>query len=400
MAWNEPGGSGNGNGNGRDPWGNRGGNDQGPPDLDEVVKNIRNKVGGLFGSGGGSSRGSDQGSSGAGGIVSLIIFLLVVWFVYDASYIVDQKERGVVLRFGKYVDTMQPGFNMRLPRPIEDVVVVNVDNIRSANVGVTSSESYMLTQDENIVDIALEVQYRIKDPKDYVFNVADPDGSLKQAIESAVREVVGRNVMDFIITGGRDEIGIKAELLVQAILDNYGTGIEITRFNMQKSKEPEEVRAAFADAVKAQADAERYKNEAQAYQREVLGKARGASQREILDAQAYRARVVASSTGEASRFEQLLTEYRKAPQVTRERLYIETMESVLSNSTKIMTDTSGNGKGGSNNLLYLPLDKLMNRSKTTGPSTDQWSPDSTPSRGQSGLPSGASNNDPRSRGAR
>ena len=371
MAWNEPGGSGNGNGNGggRDPWGNRG-KDQGPPDLDEVVRNLRNTVGGIFGGSGGGS--SSDGNSSSGGMGLLILIGAILWFAIDASYIIDQKQRGVVLRFGQYVDTLQPGFNMRLPRPFEKVLRVDVDSIRSISIGSNSDESYMLTQDENIVDVRFEVQYRIKDPQDFVFNDSSPSESLRVATESAVREIVGQNGMDFVIKDGRTEVSIRARDLVQKIVDSYQTGIEITSFNMQQAKEPEQVRAAFADAVKAQADAERYKNEAEAYQNEIVGKADGAAQRTILEAEGYRSRVVESAKGEASRFTQLLAEYEKAPQVTRERLYIEAMESVLSNSTKIMTDT----EGGGNNLLYLPLDQIMKQTqqkKSTG--GDIWSPD-------------------------
>jgi len=367
MAWNEPGGS--GNGKGRDPWG-KGGNDQGPPDIDEVVRNLRNKMGGLFGGGGGSSS-SDDGPSGAGmGIIAVIA--LVVWLAIDSSYIINEKERGVVLRFGEYVETIQPGFNIRLPRPFEKVLRVDTNTIRSLSIGKNYDESYMLTQDENIVDVRFEVQYQIKDPKNFVFNDATPSGSLSLATESAVREIVGKSSMDYVIKDGRTELSIRARDLVQKIIDSYETGIEITSFNMQTAKEPEQVRAAFADAVKAQADAERYKNEAQAYQNEVVGKAQGAASRTMLDAEGYRARVVESAVGEASRFTQLLTEYQRAPEVTRERLYIETMESVLGNSTKIMTDT----KDGGNNLLYLPLDKIMQQGRGNTPATGStdWSP--------------------------
>jgi len=388
MAWNEPGGS----GNDRDPWGNRG-KDQGPPDIDEVVQNLRKKVGGLFG---GSGGGSSKDRSGGGGMGLLVILALVVWFVIDASYIIEQKQRGVVLRFGEYVETLQPGFNMRLPRPFEKVLRVDVDSIRSLTIGNNSNESYMLTQDENIVDVGFEVQYRIKDPRDFVFNDAAPSASLRVATESAVREIVGKNAMDFVIKDGRTEVSLSARDLVQKIVDSYNTGIEITSFNMKQSKEPEQVRAAFADAVKAQADAERYKNEAQAYQNEVVGKAQGAAQRTVLEAEGYRARVVESAVGEASRFNQLLAEYEKAPEVTRERLYIEAMESVLGNSTKIMTDT----QGGGNNLLYLPLDQIMKqqspRSNTTGDST-AWSP--SQNRTQT-SPTGSRISQPRGRGER
>ncbi|MGD8743538.1 MAG: FtsH protease activity modulator HflK [Granulosicoccaceae bacterium] len=389
MAWNEPGGS-----KDRDPWGNRN-QDQGPPDIDEVVKKMRDKFGGLFG--GGRGRGSGSGGQNAGGIFSIIVLGLVIWLVYDVTYIIDPAERGVVLRFGKYVDSLQPGLNLRLPRPIEQVYRVNVDTVRTTEIGLSRAESYMLTQDQNIVDIQFNIQYRIKDPRAYLFNDVAPNESLRHATESAVRETVGKNDMDFIIKDGREIVGSNAGELVQKIVDDYGTGILITQFNMQKAKEPEEVREAFADAVKAQADEERYKNEADAYQREVLGKAQGAMQRTLQDAEGYRARVVESATGEAKRFAQILTEYEKAPEVTRERLYIEAMEAVLANSTKVMTDTQG-----SNNLLYLPLDQLMRRQSAStlpGAPGDQteWSPSSqsTPNSSERAIVT-----DPRSRRAR
>ena len=389
MAWNEPGGS--GNGNGRDPWGN-GGKDQGPPDIDEVVRNLRKKMGGLFGGGGGRSSDDGNGNTGMG---VLIVLAIVGWLIIDSSYIINEKERGVVLRFGQYVETIQPGFNIRLPRPFEKVLRVDVNTVRSLSIGKNVNEAYMLTQDENIVDVRFEVQYQIKDPVDFVFNDATPSGSLRLATESAVREIVGKSGMDYVIKDGRTELSLRARDLVQKIIDNYKTGIEITSFNMQTAKEPEQVRAAFADAVKAQADAERYKNEAQAYQNEVVGKAQGAAQRTILDAEGYRARVVESAVGEASRFTQLLKEYERAPEVTRERLYIETMESVLGNTTKIMTDNSG---GGGNNLLYLPLDKIMQQSQST--STKKGSTDWSPSSNTSGSSSSGQFVAPRSRGER
>lgn len=360
MAWNEPGGS-----KDRDPWGNRN-KEQGPPDLDEVVKKMRDKFGGIFGGGGGGGGRSGGGNSG---IISIIVFALIAWLVYDASYVIEPAERGVVLRFGKSVDTLQPGFNMRMPRPIESVVRVDVTNVRRLTVGGTQAESLMLTQDENIVDIEFSVQYQIKNASDYVFNVLNPEESLLHATETAVREVVGKSNMDFVITEGRDTVAIRAAELVQQILDDYGTGLLVTEFNMQDAQPPEQVQDAFADVVKAREDEVRFKNEAEAYSRDVIGKAQGAAQRELLDAQGYRSKVIESANGEAARFSNLLTEYEKAPAVTRERLYIEAMESVLANSTKIMTDTEG-----SNNIMYLPLDQLMRQQSEQGQKRGNWSP--------------------------
>lgn len=387
MAWNEPGNS----GNGRNPWGNKGGSNQGPPDLDEVVRNLRDKFGGLFGGRGG--RGAKSDGAGTKGTIMLVILLALGWLLYSASYIIDEKERGVVLRFGKYVDTLQPGFSLRFPRPIEEVIVVDI-TVRALQIGINRDESYMLTQDQNIIDIQFDVQYRVKNAADYIFKNFSPEDSLKQATESAVRETVGKNIMDFVIKDGRQAVGDQAGQLVQKIVDSYGTGIEITQFNMQKAKEPEEVRDAFADAVKAEADEERYKNVAETYRQEVLGKGRGQAQRLLQDSEGYRSRVVESSNGEAARFTKLLAEYEKAPEVTRERLYIEAMETVLSNSTKIMTDTGG----GNNNLLYLPLDQLIRQRNISSTQQDIWTPEFDAGQSQSG--SSAVQDDPRRRGGR
>lgn len=368
MAWNEPGG---GSGD-KNPWG--GGNgDQGPPDLDEVVKKMRDKVGGVFGGGrGGGSRGESGQPSGLGGVFTILLIVLAIWLVYDATYVIEPAERGVVLRFGKHVDTLQPGLMVRMPRPFEKIVRVNVERQQSETIGRTAAESLMLTQDENIIDIEFNVQYKVSNAADFVFNVKNPGETLRQATETAVREVVGKSKMDFVITEGRDEIVIRSRLLLQEILDTYGTGLQITEFNMQDAQAPEQVQDAFADAVKAREDEVRYKNEAEAYQRDILGKAQGAAQRTLLDAQAYRSQVIESATGEADRFEKLLFEYEKAPKVTRERLYLETMEQVLESSTKIIADI----KGG-NNVLYLPLDQIMRSGGHKAPADDVWKPQSS-----------------------
>jgi membrane protease subunit HflK len=251
----------------------------------------------------------------------------------------------------------------------------------------------MLTRDENIVDIEFSVQYKIKDAGDYVFNVRNPEESLLHATETAVREIVGKSNMDYVITEGRDAVAVQARDLVQQILDDYGTGLQVTEFNMQDAQPPEQVQDAFADAVKAREDEVRYKNEAEAYSRDLLGKAEGAKQRQVLDAQGYRSKVIESATGEAARFSNLLTEYEKAPAVTRERLYIEAMESVLGSSTKIMTDTEG-----SSNIMYLPLDQLMRQQGQSRTQPDVWSPESTNSTNVPRAPRTVI--DPRSRGGR
>lgn len=362
MAWNEPGGS-----KDNDPWGNKNkGGDQGPPDLDEVIRKMQDKLGGLFGGkkGGGTGQSSGKGG-GAGGIGVLILVLIGGWLVYDMVHIIQPAERGVVLRFGKYVDTMQPGLNFRLPRPIETVERVDVDQIRNVEIGYRSasggrqttsvpSESLMLTRDENIVDAQFAVQYRIKSARDYLFSVRNPDLTLRETTESAVREVVGKSNMDFVLTEGRGEIVNRVQVLIQEILDQYQTGLVVTSVNMQDVQPPDQVQDAFDDAVKAREDRIRLINEAEAYANKVLPRARGAAARQIEEANAYKEEVVAKAEGETQRFENILQEYTKAPEVTRQRLYLETMENVLSKSSKVMLDVEGG-----NNIMYLPLDRML-----------------------------------------
>lgn len=359
MAWNEPGGSGK-----KDPWG--GGNgDQGPPDLDEVVKKMQAKFGAIFGGGkGGTSGGAGTGKAGSIGI-GLILVLAAIVYGISGLYIIDEGKRGVVLMFGKYESTSLPGLHW-FPRFIQSVETVDIEQIRDAAIGYRASgsgrgsnapverESLMLTQDENIVDIQLAVQYKVSNASDYLFNVLDPDISLRQATESAVREIIGKNKMDFVLTEGRAEIASRVRDLTQEILDRYKTGLELTSVNMQDAQPPEQVQAAFDDAVKAREDNVRLKNEAEAYANDIIPRAQGQAARQIEEANAYMEQVIAEAKGEASRFEQVLVAYKKAPEVTRKRLYIEAIESVMSNSSKIMIDTKG-----SNNLLYLPLDKIM-----------------------------------------
>ncbi len=352
MAWNEPGGSG-----GKDPWGGRK-DEQGPPDLDEVVKKLQNKLNGLFGGGsgsGGGSKSSDKGGGmGAGGFGIIAILLVIVWGL-SGLYTIHEGTRGVVMQFGAYKDTTMPGLHW-YPRFIQSVERVNVDNVRSIELGVRGDESLMLTQDENIVDIKFAVQYQVKDARDYLFNVRDPDETLRQAMETSVREIVGKSEMDFVLTGGRAEVVARAQELMQSILDQYQAGLVITSLNMQNAQAPQQVQGAFADAVKAREDEVRFKNEAEAYANDVLPKARGQAARLLEEANAYKEQVIAEAEGETARFLSVLKEYKQAPSVTRKRLYIDTMESVLSQSSKVVVDTKGN-----NNLLYLPLDKLMQR---------------------------------------
>jgi membrane protease subunit HflK len=357
MAWNQPGGSG---GRDRDPWGSRGGQ-QGPPDLDEVLKKLQSSLGRIFGGGGSGGRGFRLGGGGARGIGLIVLVLALIWGL-AGIYIVDPPEQGVVLRFGKYLQTVGPGPHW-LPYFIESVDKVNVNLVRSQDIGfrrsgggttAVPSEALMLTEDENIVDVQFTVQYRVKSPRNYLFNVLEPDMTLRQATESAVREVVGKSKMDFVLTEGRSAVAARAEELIQEILDRYGTGLIVTSVNMQSAQPPKEVQAAFADAVKAREDEERFKNEARAYAADILPKARGDANARRERALAYKQRVVAEAEGETDRFLKLLAEYEKAPKVTRDRLYIEAVESVLARTSKVLVDV----KGG-NNLLYVPLDKIL-----------------------------------------
>ncbi len=370
MAWNEPGDSGN-----KDPWGNRKNNEQGPPDLDELLRKLQQTFKGLFGAkraegGGGSSK-----SVGGPGLSLLAILVVVVWLL-SGIYIVNPAEQGVVLQFGKYSVSKGPGPHWHLPYPIETVKVVNVNQIQNIEVGIRSDglkqnvsvpdEALMLTQDENIVDVGFSVQYQVKDASAYLFNVNDPDFTLKQVTESAVREIIGRSSVDFVLHEGRDEIQGQSKELIQKILDRYKAGLLVINVNMQNAQPPEEVQQAFQDAVQADADRERLINEANTYSNGVVPTARGDAARRIADANAYKSKVIAQAEGETNRFLQVLDEYKKAPAITRERLYIESIESVMANTGKVLVDV----KGG-NNLLYLPLDRLTqqrNESATTLPS--------------------------------
>lgn len=370
MAWNEPGGS-----NDNDPWGGRRKSQGGPPDLDEVVRKLQQKLGGLFGGKGGKA---GKGSGGEGGprnnlpgIIGLIAVIVVVWIALDSVYIIQPAQRGVVLRFGKYVDTLQPGPSIRLPRPIEQVIRVDVDRIRTLEIGYHSnegrqqmavlSEASMLTQDENIVDVKLAVQYKVKSPSDYLFHDRDPDVTIRDATESAIREVVGKSKMDFVLKEGRSEVAARTKELLQTILDRYNNGLLVTSVNLQDAQPPEQVQEAFFDAIRAREDQDRLINEAEAYANEVIPKARGGAARIVEDANAYKAKVVDNAQGDASRFSQILKAYQRSPAVTRERMYLDSIEQVLSSSSKVLVDVQ---KGS--NLLYLPLDKLTQRMQQDG----------------------------------
>lgn len=386
MAWNEPG------DNNRDPWSGNG-RDQGPPDLDEIIRKLTDKFGGLFGGkkGGGGDRPSGGPRSGSTGVWVIVAIIVVGWLL-SGIYIVDEGKRGVVLRFGRYVDTTQPGPHWRLPFPFERHYIVDVEQRRAEEIGYRSGgrenaagrsvpkEALMLTKDENIVDVRISVQYQIKDPRAYLFNVVDPELTLRQVVESAIRETVGKSSMDFVLTEGRSDVVADVKELSQKILDGYGTqavpgvGLQITNVNLQDAQPPEDVQDAFADAIKAREDEQRQKNEAEAYSNEIIPKARGQGARRLEEAAAYREQVVAQAEGEASRFEQLLAEYNKAPQVTRERLYLETMEQIMEKNSKVLIDVEGG-----NNLIYLPLDQILQRSNSNKAPAKATAPTSTPS---------------------
>jgi membrane protease subunit HflK len=346
MAWNEPGG-------GKDPWGGKGG-DQGPPDLDEVVRKLQEGLGGLFG---GKKRGPDEpgGRSGGpgGGISGRVVsigaaILLFVW-ILSGIYIIEPAERGVVLRFGAYKEMTGPGPHLRIPYPVDEVLKVNVDEISTF-----THKAAMLTQDENIVDVELTVQSRIQDAADYEFQDQSPEKTLRDAIETVVRKTIGGSRLDFILTEGRDAVATTIRDRAQALINQYKTGLKITSVNMQPAKPPEQVKEAFDDAIKAREDKERLENKAEAYANEILPRARGEAARVQADAKAYRDKVVAAAEGETSRFLAVLAEYEKAPEVTRERLYLEAMEDVLRKSSKVLLDVQGG-----TSLMYLPLDQII-----------------------------------------
>jgi membrane protease subunit HflK len=364
VAWNEPGGNG-----GKDPWGQRR-KEQGPPDLDKILKNIRDRLSGLFGGG------SGRGTGGGGGErfnrigLGLIVAVAVGLWLLSGFYVINQGERGVELKFGKKNEVTGPGLHWHWPWPIERVEKVNVDQVSTLSIGRRGDKGsgggvdsgFMLTEDENIVVVEFTVQYKIKDASDYLFNVRDPKSTIVQAMESASREVVGKSQLDFIITEGQLEVSDKTQKLLQEILDRYKSGIQIVKVQMQKVSPPEEVKAAFDDATKAREDGARIIKEAEAYSNDIIPRARGAASRLVQEAQGYKASIMARAEGDARRFTSIVGEYVKAPGVTRDRMYIETMEQVLSNTTKILIDQKG-----SSNVLYLPLDRMLhNASGTSG----------------------------------
>lgn len=386
MAWNEPG------GNGKDPWGHRK-NESGPPDLDDIVQKIQDKLSDLFG--GGKGKGSDHDGQGGGGkglswsvIAFLAVILLTIWSLFG-FYIVQPAEIGVVTQFGRYKGMTQDGLNWHWPYPIEQVEKVNVKEVRAV-----THKALMLTKDENIVEIELVVQYLVNNAKDYLFNVREPDNTLLQATESSLREVVGTSNMNGVLTSERTRVAVETKDLIQTIVDRYQTGLEVIQVNMQNAQPPAAVQAAFADVIKAREDEERSKNKAHAYANEIVERAKGFADKLRQEAQAYKAQVIARSEGETMRFLSILAEYERAPDITRQRLYLETMESVLSNTSKVMIDVQSG-----NNLMVLPLDRIFGNTANTLPSGSNVIPGLS-STARSNDPENNQRNDPRNRGGR
>lgn len=391
MSMNDPdwGRNSSGNQNNDEPQkpqeqGNRrpGNRQDGPPDLDELWRDFNNRLNRLFGKkggngggprgplGGGTSGGPSMENAGKG-FTAVIGIAVVIWLA-SGFYIVQEGREGVVLQFGKYHHTSMPGFQWRMPYPIQSHEVVNSSQVRIVEVGYRNEvkskvlrEALMLTEDENIIDIQFAVQYRLKDAGAYLFNTADPDETVKMAAETAIREVVGRSKMDFVLYEGREQIALNTAEVIQEILDKYGTGILVSSVTVQGVQPPEQVQAAFDDAVKAGQDRERLKNDGQAYANDVIPRARGNAARLLEEANGYRERVVAQSEGDSARFKAILTEYQKAPKVTKDRLYLDAMQEIYTNVTKVIVDTKSNSQ-----LLYLPLDKLIEK---TGPSSQETS---------------------------
>ena len=343
-------------------WGKK--NNEGPPDLDEILRKLQQKLSALLGfrpRTPGSPGGNNVGTAVGGGMAFVVFLIVAVWLA-SGFYIVDEGRRGVVLRMGRYIETTQPGPRWHIPYPIETVEVVNVSQVRTVEVGYRGNpknkqpaEALMLTDDENIVDIQFAVQYTLKSPEDYLFKNRNPDDNVLQAAETAIREAVGKSPMDFVLSQGRSEISARVKKLMQGILDKYETGINVTTVNLQSASAPEQVLPAFEDVVRAQQDRERFKNEGQAYANDVVPKAQGIKSRLIEEANGYKQSVISTAQGDASRFRAILAEYERAPQVTRERIYLDTMQQVLTATSKVIVDQ----KSGGQNLLYLPLDRIM-----------------------------------------
>ncbi len=338
MPWKEP-----GKGD-KDPW-NSG--KQQPPDLEEVFRTVNNRLRAIFG--GGDRKDDSGGSSGSAGIFGILLIALLLWAGWNSVHIIDQAEQGIVLRFGAYNRTLLPGINLTFPQPIEDLVIVNISSVRSIE-----DRGQMFTEDENLVEFIYKVQYRVSSAEDFVFKVRNPEVTVRLAAESALRESVGTNKLDAVLEGGqREAVRIETQRVLQETLDRYQAGIQITEFNLVDVNVPTQVREAYSDVIRAREDRERYIEEARIHVNSVIPDARGQAARILQEAEGYKAATVAKAEGEASRFTLLLNEYKKAPEITRKRLYLQTMESVFSNTNKVLMDADSTG-----NILYLPLDKL------------------------------------------
>jgi membrane protease subunit HflK len=372
MAWDD--------GDKNNPW--RSDKDKGPADLDAVVRDFQRKLANLFrgGRSGAPRNGDVPGVSGP--LVAACVLLLVLVWAMTGFYKVNEPERGVVLRFGAFHELTRPGLRWHLPWPIEQVEKVNIGGTQRL-----SYQGSMLTRDENIVNVEVVVQFRRTDPQGWLFNMRDPDDAITDVTASAIREVIGKNLLDFILTDGRAEVARDTQDLLQATLDSYGAGVTVYEVNLQEANFPREVESSVQDAIKAREDRERKILEAQAYSNEILPRARGEAERRRQDAEAYRSQIVANAEGEADRFEQILAEYQKAPAITRQRLYIETLQEILAHSTKVLVDTDGG-----NNLLYLPLDELLKR-RAAPPAGESTAAPPSPS--SSATPSRSSGREPR-----
>ncbi len=338
MAWNEP-------GKDKDPWGGRGGGNDGPPDLDEAFKKLQDKLNGMFG-GGGSGRNNNSSNGSFGLLFGAVAGLIILVYIFSGIYTVDAKERAVILKLGAFQEITTEGLHWSAPL-ITTVFVVNVTGERQY-----PTRGLMLTQDESIVELPITVQYNVVDVKKYVLSVREPEVSLKHATDSALRHVVGSTELEQVLSEGRAKMAAEVKLRLQTYLDNYDAGIQIINVNIQQAQPPEEVRSAFDDVIKAKEDETRLKNEAESYSNGVIPEARGRAQRLLEEAEAYKSEVVSRAEGESSRFENLLAEYKRAPEVTRKRLYMDAVESVMIKSSKVMVDVDNNS------MMYLPLDKM------------------------------------------
>lgn len=388
MAWNEPG----GNSNNQDPWGDRnkrGGQKQGPPDLDEALRKLQDNLKSLFG---GPKKPGSKRSGGGFGIIAVVLAVLAAMWLYTAVYSLDEQEQAVILRLGKYHETVGPGLNIYFP-PMDRKYEQNVTRERAY-----TRQGPMLTEDENIIEVPLTVQYKINNLQDFVLNVDAPELSLQHATESALRHVVGSTAMDQVLTEGREVLAVDVKERLQRFLDTYRTGITVTQVNVQNAQAPREVQESFDDVIRAREDEQREKNQAETYANGVIPEARGQAQRLREEANGYRDETVSRAEGEADRFTKLVTEYRKAPEVTRQRLYLETMQEVFSNTSKVLLS----GDKGQNSMLYLPLDKML-EGRNAAPS--QRAPDSTdavssPAESSVRLSGDALTRDLRARGSR